>query len=361
MKKLGKGKILTLLGVFAISTTMILAGCIEEDEKTIKVVTLAPIDMQTSLDTGDISGYVAWEPYNSDSVVNGKGKALYRSEDIWPDHPCCVLAAEKDFLNSNQEIVKYFLKAHIEANVWMADALADNTSANYTILVNIAVDFTLRSEAVVEEALKHITFRYEVDNAFLDGLETYTNKLIDFDVITEDKISDRGYDNSEDFVNTYVNESYLSEAQSLNPPSSNLGTVRVGYLLGDLHQLAYPVAKSTEVGGGQSLFEKYGITVVDAEGAPYQNGGAEMDHFAAGDVDIGYLGGAPAVLKHLNAGVNTKILAQVNNEGSAIIVANNIDSLDDLKGKKFGIPGFPTVQYFLLRMIAEEEGVKVTS
>ena len=362
MKKLAKRRIITLLGVVAISATLLLAGCIEEDKKkSIKVVTLAPIDMQTSLETGDIAGYVAWEPYCSDSVVNEKGKALYRSEDIWPDHPCCVLAAEKDYLNSNPKIVKHFLKAHIDANIWMANALADNSSANYTLLVNIAVDFTQRSEAVVEEALKHITFRYELDTAFLDGLETYTNKLIDFDVIEEDKISERGYDNIEDFVNTYVDESYLSEAQSVTPQSGSIGTVRVGYLLGDLHQLAYPVAKNSEVGGGESLFAKYGITVTDATGAPYANGGSEMDHFAADDVDIGYLGCAPAVLKHLNAAVNTQILAQVNNEGSAIIVANNIDSLDDLKGKKFGIPGFPTVQYFLLRMIAEEEGVKVTT
>ncbi len=361
MKKLGKGKIFTLLGVLAISATIVLAGCIEEEEKSIKVVTLAPIDMQTSLDTGDIAGYVAWEPYCSDSVVNGKGKVLYGSEEIWPDHPCCVVAVEKDFAASNPDLVKHFLKAHIEANRWMADALSDNSSANYTLLVNIAVDFTLRSEAVVKEALNHITFTYEVNTAFYDGLKTYTDKLIEYDVVDGSKITERGYSDTNDFVHKYVNTTYLTEGDSVTPPTSSLGTVRVGYLLGDLHQLAYPIAKNTEVGGGQSLFEKYGITVVDAEGAPYQNGGAEMDHFAAGDVDMGYLGCAPAVLKHLNADVNTMILAQVNNEGSAIIVANDINSLDDLKGEKFGIPGFPTVQYFLLRMIAEEEDVKITT
>ena len=54
-------------------------------------------------------------------------------------------------------------------------------------------------------------------------------------------------------------------------------------------------------------------------------------------------------------------ISQVNNEGSAIIVANDIDSLEDLKGKKFGIPGYPTVQYFLLRMAAEDAGIEITS
>lgn len=362
MKKFVKNRLNSLLGAVTIIAVLLMAGCFGEEEgKSIKVVELKPINMQAKLESGDIAGYVAWEPYCSDSVVNGKGKTLYRSEDIWPNHPCCVVAVNKGFMNSKPELVKHFLKAHIEANIWMADALADNTSTNYTLLVDIAVDFTQRGEAVVKEALKHITFTYELNTAFYEGLETYTDKLIDFDIVDEDKISERGYADTEDFVNSYVNGSYLLNAESVTTTTSIIGTVRVGYLLGDLHQLAYPVAKNTEVGGGQSLFEKYGVKVEDAQGAPYENGGYEMDHFAAGHVDIGYLGCAPAVLKHLNAGVDTMVLAQVNNEGSAIIVANNINSLKDLKGKKFGIPGFATVQYFLLRMIAEQENIKVTT
>jgi NitT/TauT family transport system substrate-binding protein len=362
MKKLDKRSFTGLLGAFIITATLLLTGCVgNDDDKSIKVVTLAPIDMQTSLDSGDIAGYVAWEPYCSDSVVNKKGKTLYRSGEIWPAHPCCVLATKQSFAQNNPELVKHFLKAHIEATNWMIDALSDNTSANYTTLVNIAVDFTTRSEAVVKEALSYMTFTYDLTTPFYDGLETYTDKLIEYEVITQDAISDGGYADTQDFTNKYVNGSFLTEAASVAPQGSSLGTVRVGYLLGDLHQLAYPVAKSTDVGGGQSLFEKYGVTVVDADGAPYANGGFVMDHFEAGDVDIGYLGSAPAVLKHLNAGISTKILAQVNNEGSAIIVANNIDSLKDLRGKKFGIPGFPTVQYFLLRMIAEDEGIKIST
>jgi NitT/TauT family transport system substrate-binding protein len=361
MKSVGKNKLVGLLGAIIITIALLMAGCFGEDgEKSIEVVELSPINMQAGLESGDIAGYVAWEPYCSDSVVNDKGKVLYYSGQIWPGHPCCVVAANKNFANNNPELVKHFLKAHIEANKWMAEALADNTSSNYATLVNIAVDFTIRSEAVVEEALKNIIYNHETDAAFTNGLKTYADKLIDFEIVLKDTLSEGGYSNTTDFVDKYVDESYLQAANSITPTTTTIGTVRVGYLLGDLHHLAYMVAKNTAVGGGQSLFEKYGVNVVDAEGAPYDNGGVEMDHFEAGNVDIGYLGGAPAVLKHLNLGVNTQILAQVNSEGSAIIVAKNIDSLDDLKGKKFGIPGSATVQYFLLRMIAEQEDIKIS-
>jgi NitT/TauT family transport system substrate-binding protein len=362
MKSVGKNRFIGLIGATIITCALLMAGCFGEDgEKSIEAVQIAPKDMQASLDSGDIAGYIAWEPYCSDSVVNGKGKVLYRSGEIWAGHPCCVVAVEKGFANSNPELVKHFLKAHIEATSWMVDALSDNTSNDYSLLVDIAVDFTARDEAVVKEALSHMTYVYQLTADFYSGLKGYTDKLIEYEIVTQDSLSERGYADTDDFTDKYVDESYLQAAESLTPPTGSLGTVRVGYLLGDLHQLAYPVAKNADVGGGKSIFEKYGVTVSDAAGAPYQNGGEEMDHFEAGDVDMGYLGSAPAVLKHLNAGINTMILAQVNNEGSAIIVAENIDSLEDLKGKKFGIPGFSTVQYFLLRMIAEEEDVKVAT
>ena len=46
-----------------------------------------------------------------------------------------------------------------------------------------------------------------------------------------------------------------------------------------------------------------------------------MDAFGAGDIDMGYLGIAPATTKRLNLSIPIVILAGVNNEGSAIVVA----------------------------------------
>ena len=107
---------------------------------------------------------------------------------------------------------------------------------------------------------------YELNTAFYDGLKTYTDKLIDFDVVPEEKISDRGYANTTDFVHEYVDETNLQHAGSVVPVDNSLGTVRVGYLLGDLHQLAYPVAKNTEVGEGESLPQRATRRVRDLSG-----------------------------------------------------------------------------------------------
>ncbi len=151
----------------------------------------------------------------------------------------------------------------------------------------------------------------------------------------------------------------VSCAPAATPPPAPVN-VRVGYLLADLHHIAHVVGQDREAGGGTSFYEKYGVVVEDGVGAPYANGGVEMDHFAANDVDIGLLGAPPAITKHLNAGVDTVIVGQVNAIGSALVVAEDVTEFSDLIGKTVATPGHATIQFFLLLNYAEQQGVDVS-
>ncbi len=138
------------------------------------------------------------------------------------------------------------------------------------------------------------------------------------------------------------------------------GTIRVAYLQGDIHQVAYFVAKSASAGGGETFFEKYGVKVEDAKGAPYANGGAVMTAFQAGDVDIGYLGSPPAIIGHVNSEIDTKVIAQVNSIGSALVVRDGIVTASDLRGKTIASPGAVTIQHFMLLTYLEDNGIDVS-
>jgi len=137
------------------------------------------------------------------------------------------------------------------------------------------------------------------------------------------------------------------------------GTIRVAYLQGDIHQVAYFVANSVSAGGGESFFEQYDVKVENAKGAPYPNGGVVMDAFQAGDVDIGYLGSPPAIIGHVNAQIPTKVVAQVNSLGSAIVVSDDIVTASDLAGKKIATPGASTIQHFMLLTYLEDNGLVI--
>ena len=123
--------------------------------------------------------------------------------------------------------------------------------------------------------------------------------------------------------------------------------VRLAYLRGDLHHLAFFVALD------KGWYEEAGL---DVETPEFENGMQEMLGFGAGAVDIGYLGIAPSLVQFLNAQIDITVVAGVNQEGSAIIVGTDstIQSIPDLAGKKFAIPGIGTVQHFLALMALEQ-------
>ncbi len=338
-----------------------------DDGNVVYYVVEAPSSMKGVLAADRIDGYIAWEPFVSDAVVDGVGTVLKWSGDIVPNHPCCVVAVHNPFVGDSegQELAARFLKAHMAATDWINEAMEDPDSADYALLIDIAVEFTERNESVVEESLQHMKFDYLMDDSFTNALVNFTEMYMALGLIEEGKLADGGYSDVTDFIDEYVNESYLEAGASvaeseaiLNPDSP----IRLGFLKGDIHQLAQAVAKDADVlGDGKSVFEEYGLNVVDAIGAPFANGGAVMDAFAGGYVDIGYLGSPPAILKHLNAEVDTTIMAQVNSEGSAIVVkaGSGITDLAGLAGRTIAHPGESSIQFLLLKVALQSEGLEL--
>jgi len=309
--------------------------------------------------------YIAWEPFVSSSVVDGNGRVMMWSNEIMPNHPCCVVAVSEDFLDrpDGEDLTARFLKAHIEANKWMADALADENSANYTLLLEMSAAFTLRSTAVVEEGLGHVEYGYEMDDDFLAALKQFTDMYVESGIITNETIADLGYADVDEFIEDYVDESFLATAQTIEPVDAILNpddqdAIRLGYLSGDLHQLAQFVALNKTVGGGEkSLFEAYGLNVDPMP--PYMNGGFVMDAFSLGAIDIGYLGAPPAIQKHANLNVPVRVVAQANSEGSGIVVHvdSDIRTLQDLVGRVVATPGETSIQHLLLKIALNREGI----
>ena len=129
--------------------------------------------------------------------------------------------------------------------------------------------------------------------------------------------------------------------------------IRLGYLQSDLHHLAAFVALE------KGFYKKEGLDVV--VGGIFKAGPEEMSAFASRDVDFGYVGEAPATVAVLNKAADVKIIAQANLEGSAIVVrkSSGIKGLQDLTGKAVAVPGYATVQDFLLKKALNDAHIPV--
>jgi len=116
----------------------------------VKIVELTPAEMPAALSEGRISGYIVAEPFGAKSVIGGKGKTLFQSQDLWKDSICCGLVLRNEFIknnkNSAQELVTGYVKAGKEAEI--KDSKIQDISLKY-----MAVD-----KKILELGLKSTTY-----------------------------------------------------------------------------------------------------------------------------------------------------------------------------------------------------------
>ena len=79
--------------------------------QTVQLVVLPPADMPTALRAGSVSGYIVAEPFCALAEVQGIGKILRFTGDVWKDHACCVTVVAEKFLQDQPDLATAALEA----------------------------------------------------------------------------------------------------------------------------------------------------------------------------------------------------------------------------------------------------------
>lgn len=116
----------------------------------VKIMVLKPPEMIGALRTDQIDAFVAWEPYPAKAVTMGLGRVLAASRDIWKDHPCCVLAADAKFLETQLEKAKGVVRGHVKA--------IDFIRQHREEAVKVGVKYTGMDEASVRLAMDNVNY-----------------------------------------------------------------------------------------------------------------------------------------------------------------------------------------------------------
>jgi len=127
--------------------------------------------------------------------------------------------------------------------------------------------------------------------------------------------------------------------------SAPLKELRIGYQP-STHQMAYITAM--DKGWWQQDLAQYGVVKVSDKVFP--SGPSEMMAMQAGELDVAYVGAAP-FLTSLNSGLDAKIVAGVNTQGSDLVVRNDLDykGPQSLKGMTIATFAVGSIQDTLLR------------
>lgn len=84
----------------------------------ITFIILPPPDMPTSLAAGAIDAYFVGEPFCAKAELDGTGRILYYSRDIWPNFISCALVVHEDLIKSNPDVVKDLVNGIAASGLW---------------------------------------------------------------------------------------------------------------------------------------------------------------------------------------------------------------------------------------------------
>lgn len=254
-----------------------------------------------ALNNGIIEGGILWQPQYQAIVDDASGKftALALTNNIFPDHTCCVLAGSTSYIKSNTGVTERFLAAYVEGVEWVQYALANPASTEYTDLVALSMAKTVGlTEEEIKKSLATVTYTYgdADDDAPLASLIADVAALTDsLEALGSLKhtVQDLGFSNSTDFANAFIDDSYLSNVLNDDvSKSSSMVTVGVAVITGDLHQIALHAAIE------QGFFAEYGINI-SLSGAT--NGAGVAVALQNRTVQFGLMGAPPAAITTINS------------------------------------------------------------
>jgi len=157
---------------FLVKKALVQAGI---DPSSVNILIIKPPEMINALRTGQIDAFIAWEPYPAKAFEMGVGRNLATSNDIWADHPCCVLVTDSAYLKTDPEKVKKVLRAHVRATEYIGDHPEE--------AVRIGVKYTGMDEASIRRALQSVAYTYVPS---VKGEMEYVRFLSDLGYITVD-------------------------------------------------------------------------------------------------------------------------------------------------------------------------------
>ncbi len=308
-------------------------------QKTINVVSMTADEMSVALKDGTISGYISWEPQPATSVIDGYGRYLVLSKDIWPNHPGCVLVKSEYIVDEG--IIRALVWAQLKGTMFI------NDPANHEKVTRYGSEFTEVDMKAASLALNDTIY-----NEFLDKNEM----KIGFDIMDKAGAFKNRPNDVDGFLSNIIHDEYYTDIKKQldadpdwTPPTVN-GSLRFGFIEGNIHYLAVYVAQK------EGYFEKVGlIPGKNLQFLKFRNGQAITNAFAHREVDIATFGMTPLLRYWINDNGKLDIISGVNSGGTALIVRadSDIRSIDDLNGKTIATSGFGSIQDLIMRKMFE--------
>ena len=139
--------------------------------------TMKVSSMNDALKTEGIDAMLTYEPYVTISKEINNQTLVKSSEDILPDHPCCVVVMNEKFLSKRADKAKKILDIHKKAT--------DKIKANPEGMVKYLPQHIVPNAEIEKESLKHIEWVSGLNDTYKKNVINFLNIEKDLGIINE--------------------------------------------------------------------------------------------------------------------------------------------------------------------------------
>jgi len=338
-----------------LASALLVAGCVDEAPvhppngvSEVGIMYTATGQMPILLSTGQIDGYMVWQPFVSVAEVSGIGTVVSYSQDLppagaWTDHTCDALSAREDFIAANPDLVNAIAALLILSGNYVqenpdraADISADWLFGGGDMTFG---DVTISSKDVLRHSIPTIRFSTEPSEDWLQSNDRFIEALRDIGYLTgslKDASPAEVRDTLYDFSH-YEAARAMVDAGEITTPPKRTRPISIGYLPSDHDAPLFVAVKDWEY-----FNENFGIALKPRTTAPGKvdvvdlivngeiitevrlvqgDGGAQLMTLMGTDAIQMSYAGTPPTISAVDKGMAIKILLPTQNEGSGLVVA----------------------------------------
>jgi len=153
----------------------------KDDDVDINLEVVAPVNMPPFMEENSgVGGFVVAEPIGSKSIASGISNQLFLSSEIWPNHPCCVMAVRDDFSGPYGEAVQEFVEYLVDAGKFITE---ESTLAAFYAVSFLDPDKNLGLKVPVLKKVLTDPHGIKTDNLFpvkddIDRMQRYMHDIM---------------------------------------------------------------------------------------------------------------------------------------------------------------------------------------
>lgn len=91
------------------------------DEVTL--LEMPPPDMPAALSVRAVDAVISGEPFMAQSELDGYGRVLFLTKDIWPEFISCVLAVQEDVIRDRRDEVQHLVDGIAQSGKWLDERM----------------------------------------------------------------------------------------------------------------------------------------------------------------------------------------------------------------------------------------------